>query len=62
VFGDLCYHVTTEGRNYVLENSETPPKVSRAARRYLQWLEVGDCYDFGFGEWIKRGMYKEDAK
>jgi len=36
-------------------------KLSQSAQRYLQWLDEGDCWDFGFGKWIKRGYYKKGA-
>lgn len=57
--GMPCYFVTQAGIDYVAANSPNPPRVSRGRVRYLHWLEVSDAYGCDFGEWLKRGWYKE---
>lgn len=57
--GMHAYVVTDAGRVAVREQSPRPPKVSRSRERYQRWLEVADCFDFGFGEWLRRGLDRE---
>lgn len=57
--GDPWFHVTDAGKAYIVEHSPKPPKVSRAKRRYLRWLDVADAYGISFGEWLERGLYRE---
>jgi hypothetical protein len=59
VFDDVCFHVSLKGKKFVSVHSPKPPKLSKSKLRYLQWMDVADLYDFGFGEWLKRGLYKE---
>lgn len=40
-----CFFVTPSGIEWVKANSPKPPKLTRAQKRYLQWLEVRDCFD-----------------
>ena len=37
----------------------SPYSFARASRRYLQWLRLDSVMPFG--EWLKRGCYKEDV-
>jgi hypothetical protein len=46
-----CFTVTDEGKQYVRENSPTPPKLSRSAVRYRRWLNSGA--DIPFGAWLR---------
>lgn len=49
-----CFQVTDAGREYVLEHSPAPPRMSASKKRYLTWLRVADVYpDLTFGEWLK---------
>lgn len=57
--GDPWFHVTNAGKAYIAEHSPKPPKVSRAKRRYLDYLNRADLYGISFGEWLKRGFYRE---
>lgn len=51
---DHCFTVTDWGRLKMHEQSPDPPKISKSKRRYLEWIEVADCYpDWGFGDWLK---------
>jgi hypothetical protein len=36
-------------------------KPSKSAKRYMQWLDESDMWDIDFGEWLRRGYYKETA-
>lgn len=51
--GDFVFTVTDEGKAYVAKNSPPAPKLTRAQRRYQEWLRV-DC-GLTFGEWLRRG-------
>jgi hypothetical protein len=52
---NCCFTVTDAGREYVLEHSPTPPRMSPSKQRYLTWLRVADVYpDMTFGEWLKQ--------
>jgi hypothetical protein len=54
-----CFSVTREGVTAMLAQSPRPPRVSRARRRYLQWLWVADAFGgMKFGEWLRRKLYK----
>jgi len=52
--GDFVYIVTPKGRVYIAEHSPKEPKLSRAAKRYRQWLDEDG--PLKFGEWLKKGM------
>lgn len=54
--GMHVFVVTDEGRKFVAENSEVPPKLTRSQKRYERWLNVADAVQMTFGEWIKRGL------
>lgn len=57
--GSPWFSVTEAGKQAIAAQSPKPPKVSRAQQRYRDWLdEDGTC---SFGEWLKRGYYKEAA-
>lgn len=45
--------VTEEGKQWMVENSPPPPKLTRGQRRYQAYLD----YDGGesFGEWLRSG-------
>lgn len=45
--------VTEDGKRVMKEISPKPPKLSRAQRRYRDFLNADS--GVGFGEWIKRG-------
>ncbi len=45
------YYVTEEGKKYVAEHSEKPPKLSRSQLRYRKYLKSDlDC---SFGDFLK---------
>lgn len=50
--GMHCFTVTEAGKKYVADNSPKPPKISRSKQRYLDYLEVGDCFE-SFGHYLK---------
>jgi hypothetical protein len=55
----VSFSVTREGVAAMLAQSPRPPRVSRARRRYLQWLHVADAFGgMKFGEWLRRKLYK----
>jgi hypothetical protein len=55
-----CYTVTEAGLTAMLEQSPKPPKLTRAQKRYQEYLDA-DC-GMTFGEWLKRReAYKEDC-
>jgi hypothetical protein len=57
--GDHCYTVTEAGLTAMLAQSPKPPKLTRAQKRYREYLDA-DC-GMTFGEWLKcREAYKED--
>lgn len=43
--GNYCFSCTPQGINTVIKESPAPPKVSRARRRYLRYLEIGDLFE-----------------
>jgi hypothetical protein len=45
--------VTDAGVKAMEENSPNPPKLTRSQKRYREWLQVGDCFDGSFGDWLK---------
>ena len=49
--GDYCFQVTEEGKAHVREKSPEPTKLTRAQKRYREWLRA-DC-GMEFGEWLK---------
>ena len=51
--GSHCFTVTESGREYVRANSPRPPKLTRAQRRYRQWLKIADVTGQSFGEWLR---------
>lgn len=50
------FHVTDKGIDAVNRLSPKPPILSKAKKRYQQYLE-SECVE-SFGEWLKFGMYK----
>lgn len=53
------FTVTDAGKEAIRQHSPTPPKISRARARYLQFLDAdSDC---SFGEWLKRKWYLPPA-
>ena len=46
-----CFLVTDAGREWMAENSPSPPKLSRSQQRYQSYLDA-DC-GVSFGEWLK---------
>lgn len=56
---DQCFTVTVRGRAAVLEYSPEPPEISRAKKRYREWLHA-DC-GMRFGEWLKWKAKKESS-
>lgn len=61
--GDPVYHVTEAGKRYVTDYSPKPPKGSRSAARYAEWLEVADVFPgWKFFDWIKAGGYKPEVR
>ncbi len=56
--GDWIFNVTDAGKTYVTENSPAPPRISRAKKRYLQYLgSVAADLGTPFGDWLKAGAY-----
>ena len=55
VFGmSYCFTVTDAGIAYVREQSPAPPRLTRAQKRYREWLQSGaDVTGLRFGEWLK---------
>jgi hypothetical protein len=55
VCGGVVFIVTDEGRAFVRQNSPEPPNLSRAKRRYQEWLDSGaaDC-GVSFGNYLRR--------
>ncbi len=54
--GSIVYVVTDAGRALALQvHREALPKLTRAQKRYEQWLDLSEFYDFSFGEWLRRG-------
>lgn len=51
--GQHLYMVTASGRDEMKRCSPVPPKMSRAQKRYRQYLKVADCFD-SFGDFLKR--------
>ena len=46
IWGDMhCFIVTPAGIDAVAIESPAPPKISRGKKRYLEYLEVADCFD-----------------
>lgn len=54
VYPYLNCSVTNEGRRAMFACSPKPPRLTRAQRRYQEWLRIADVYDITFGEWLKR--------
>lgn len=52
---DDCFTVTEAGRAYVAEHSPKPPKLTRAQRRYRDFI-AADC-GLSFCEWLQRRAY-----
>lgn len=48
-----CFVVTDAGREYVLEHSPRPPKLTRSQRRYREFLHADT--GMSFGEWLRGG-------
>jgi hypothetical protein len=49
--GDHIFHVTPAGIDYVSKNSPKPPKLTRAQKRYQDFLKA-DC-GWPFGYWLR---------
>ena len=47
--------ITVEGIEAMRRESPKPPKLTRAQKRYREWLRVSDL--IGFGDWLKRRHY-----
>ena len=47
--------ITVEGIEAMRRESPKPPKLTRAQKRYREWLRVADL--IGFGDWLKRRHY-----
>ena len=47
--------ITVEGIEAMCRESPKPPKLTRAQKRYREWLRVADL--IGFGDWLKRRHY-----
>lgn len=52
--GDDLFRVTDSGKKYVVEYSPMPAKLSRAKRRYWEYLQCADLFQGGFGEYLRR--------
>lgn len=50
--GDSCFVVTSEGKEAVRTHSPKPPRVTRAQKRYREWLGA-DC-GLTFKQWLQR--------
>jgi hypothetical protein len=58
--GNNCYTVTDWGRMKMHEQSPSPPKLSKAKKRYHEWMASGECYpDWNFSDWLR---YKQKRK
>lgn len=49
--GADVFRVTDAGRRYVVEHSPKPPRLTRAQRRYRDFLDEDS--DLRFGQWLK---------
>jgi hypothetical protein len=56
--GNNCYTVTNWGRRKMHEQSPEPSKVSKSKKRYLEYLEVADCFD-GFRDWLRYKQFRK---
>lgn len=60
--GSRAYRATDRGRSVALaERARRHPPLSRSKARYERWLDVADCWDITFGDFLRRGLYKEGA-
>lgn len=56
--GAFAYSVTDAGKREMRNQSPVPPKVSRAQRRWQQYVNSGACEcGIKFGDWLKRRTY-----
>ena len=55
--GMHCFTVTDPGKAAMASESPRPPAVSVGRGRYLKYLEEDSTVSFG--EWLRRGFYKE---
>ena len=52
--GGHCFTVTDAGKAYVRDHSPKPPKLTRAQKRYRDWLDSGSAVSgMKFGDWLK---------
>lgn len=59
---DRVFVATQAGRDAAWESPRkrpAPPKLTVGQRRYRAWLRVSDVWDVTFGEFLRRGLYRE---
>lgn len=55
-FGGMdLFHATDAGRSFVANHSPSPPKLTRAQKRYQAWLD-GPADWMSFGDFIRRSQ------
>lgn len=56
--GSHLFTVTDAGVKAMYEASPKPPKISKAKQRYLDYLNVADCFN-SFRDWL---LYREEKR
>ena len=60
--GDCVFIATDAGRRAALaEHKRRYPPPSKSRARYLHWLDISDCCDVKFGDYLRRRMYAEGS-
>jgi NADPH-dependent ferric siderophore reductase len=63
--GDHVFMATEAGKveagREQLRRRLAAPKLTRSQQRYRLWLRVSDAFNCSFGEWLRRGWYRECA-
>lgn len=60
--GARVFVATDAGKRAALvEHRRRYPPPSKYRARYLHWLDISDCCDVTFGEYLRRRMYAEGS-
>lgn len=59
LFSGHCFSVTDWGRLKMHEQSPRPPRLTRAQKRWQEWIDVADVFCGDFRAWLR---YKQDRK
>lgn len=60
--GSRVFIATDAGKRAALaEHKRRYPPPSKARARYLHWLDIADCCDVKFGEYLRRRMYAQGS-